>query len=238
MPKDFIPWGTRASRSNRHIPANWSESHAQDLVSLEESGNAEVCLSERNIHSASGSPTMKSNQRNTYRCASIDPEQRAVLKVGRKQIVVELVDQSMGGFAVRGLGKIRVKMGQVVRLRTSNGWSIVEVIHVSQEGKRSRIGLRRLDDLPDPRLMAAAHRNSFGGHRRYGSEASGGLLSRVLGLGLVAMAAFWITASQSVWLPKVTEWYRSKPWTTAVRSLNPGGQVIQNPTISTETPHQ
>lgn len=177
---------------------------------------------------------MKSNQRSTYRCRTIEPSQRAVLKVGRKQVVVELLDESMGGFAVQSLDRIRVKFGQVLKLRTRVGWSVVEVIHIARLGSRSRIGLRRLDDLPDPRLTAALHRNSFPGARAGRKlQSTEGFLSQALGIGLVVIVGFWIAATHSIWRPKVSEWFRSQPW-LAVVHFGTGSATVTNETIPGE----
>jgi hypothetical protein len=164
---------------------------------------------------------MSTNQRSSFRCQTIDPDQQAILQIGRKQVVVTLLDQSVGGFALQAPRRTRIGLGQVVTVRTNMGWSEAEVVHIEQEATLTRIGLRRLQELPDPRCEAALHANSLQFKAGRSLQSSGGALSRMFGWGLVLIAAFWISASHAVWLPPLQGWWKQQSWSETPQKTMP-----------------
>lgn len=110
---------------------------------------------------------MSDNQRTTYRCASPPPGQKAVLKLGGRDHVVMLFDQSAGGIAVEFDGRLKAKVGDVVRIRTCTGWTEATVVHRQVAEGATRLGLERFNELPDPRepvwsLQPGKSRRSLG----------------------------------------------------------------------------
>lgn len=104
----------------------------------------------------------------------------AVLKTGREQLEVDLLDQSRGGFLVSSPCPIRVRPSEVVTLRTNMGWTEADVMHVHQQTGATRIGLRRRRELIDPRQLAALHRNSAP------------RLAKLLAVSVILLIAVWI----------------------------------------------
>jgi hypothetical protein len=115
-------------------------------------------------------------KRNAFRCPVSQPEHVALLRVGKKrQMRVQLLDESAGGFAVLADRHPGVQAGDVVRLCTESGWHEVRVVHVCKhrpavaegeslgesEGPQFRVGFERLRDLA-PREGARCLRAWFG----------------------------------------------------------------------------
>ncbi|MDA1051887.1 MAG: hypothetical protein O3C40_15585 [Planctomycetota bacterium] len=94
---------------------------------------------------------MTAEQRNSYRCQNIDLDQKAVIRVGQREVVAELINRSADGFSVTAKGSLRVREGKVLFVRTSAGWFQAQVIHKQMSGDQTTLGLVRLADLPDPR---------------------------------------------------------------------------------------
>ena len=158
-----------------------------------------------------GDKQMSTEHRTSYRCSTADSSQKAVLKVGREQWIVDLLDQSSGGFAISTLEKVALEPGQTIALRTNVGWSECEVIRVSAEQQATRIGLRRLHELLDPRLEQELHRSSMPAFAARGLKGSASPLACILGAALCLVIGFWIVVSNSVWLPKLQELLKIKP---------------------------
>ncbi|MBI2478516.1 MAG: hypothetical protein HYV60_07715 [Planctomycetia bacterium] len=131
---------------------------------------------------------MTTEQRNSYRCPNADDGQKAVIKIGQRQVVVALTNQSAGGFSVSADGNLRVSEGKVLLMRTSAGWFQAQVIHKETSGGQTSLGLIRLADLPDPR---DAQLVKPGGRKLEqagtGSTSAGSLLM----VAIVAGLAFW-----------------------------------------------
>lgn len=94
---------------------------------------------------------MSDEQRTTYRCPSPEDGQRAVLRLSGRDTVVDFFDQSAGGFSIESPKKLHLDDDQMVLLRTCVGWCEAKVIHQEVIGGRTRVGLQRCRELPDPR---------------------------------------------------------------------------------------
>ena len=102
-----------------------------------------------------------SEKRSAFRCRVSASQQESVLRAGRKQIPVRVLDESAGGFAVLANRHPGVGPDDVVRLCTESGWHEARVVHVcdhesavaegepvvESEGPQFRVGLERLRDL-------------------------------------------------------------------------------------------
>lgn len=131
---------------------------------------------------------MTIEQRNSYRCPNVDKAQKAVIKIGQREVVVELTNQSAGGFSIVAKGKLRVREAQVLFVRTSAGWFQAQVIYRKCQDGRTTLGLNRVADLPDPRDAQIVK----SGGRKFeavgsGSTSAGSLLMFTIVAGL----AFW-----------------------------------------------
>ncbi len=83
------------------------------------------------------------------------------LRIARREILVELIDESAEGFAILLGGTLDCHVGQTARLQTSSGWAEVRIMNASMtravtaaeagescEIACTRLGLQRLRDLP------------------------------------------------------------------------------------------
>jgi len=139
---------------------------------------------------------MTTEQRNSYRCPNVDEAQKAVIKIGHREIVVDLTNQSAGGFSVVAKGKLRVREGDVLFVRTSAGWFQAQVVYRNTVSGKTTLGLNRVADLPDPRDSQLVKP----GGRKYeavgsGSTSAGSLLMFTIVAGL----AFWGFMLNSAW---------------------------------------
>jgi len=78
----------------------------------------------------------------------------AFLRKGRVQYSVQLIDTSRGGFAITCPERLTVNQGDLLRLRTSDGWFEVRVVNIKplEEGAYPAafdcsLGVLRLRDL-------------------------------------------------------------------------------------------
>jgi hypothetical protein len=139
---------------------------------------------------------MTEEQRDSYRCATINDEQKAVLKIRGRDVVVRLLDQSAGGFSVSSRKRLRVRKGQRLLVRTSGGWFEAEVAYREVIDRETRVGLERVADLPDPRDR---NPNLSRGRQwftvRSGSSSAGTALMAAIGITLV----FWFFLANFAW---------------------------------------
>lgn len=129
---------------------------------------------------------MSDNRRTAFRCVTPD-EFLAIVRRGKKDVECQLVDQSAGGFAI--VGRLRAKVGQKFQLRTYRGWSEVEVTRAERDGKDSKLGLKVLRELPDPRDRTRTSLSLFS------NKVSGGYATQVVPLMTIAITAvlgFWV----------------------------------------------
>ena len=100
------------------------------------------------------------DRRKAFRCPVLGPEQIVLLVLNRTEVPVQLIDESATGFAVRMTRSPKLKVGDIVRLRTRSGLHEVSVTHVSEEETAGvdesgdegpvpvcRVGLERREDL-------------------------------------------------------------------------------------------
>jgi hypothetical protein len=102
-----------------------------------------------------------SEQRKSFRILVPDGQEKAVLKVGRRCITVRIVDSSAGGFALATCEMLRVKRGDVLRLRTIAGWHEVRVVRDELFSDGVLIGVERLGDIEDPRQVQSGWLDSI-----------------------------------------------------------------------------
>jgi hypothetical protein len=124
-------------------------------------------------------------RRNSFRCPIQSLDGPALLKVGSKEIVVQLVEESAGGFGViADEGAAKLKEGQPGLLATTSGRFEVSVSHITNVDEKMRVGLNRLADLEGDN-----HAGLFGSTRSVA----------LLLLGICSLFFFWGTAFPSTW---------------------------------------
>ena len=85
---------------------------------------------------------MSSERRSGFRCQSSEGLDVAVIRVGRREEQVRLVNESAQGFAVTST-KLSPQVGTKLIIRTNRGWSSAVVSRVDLNGERCLIGLKR-----------------------------------------------------------------------------------------------
>jgi hypothetical protein len=91
--------------------------------------------------------------RKSFRILVPDGQEQGLLRVGRREATVRVVDSSAGGFALACSKTLPVNRGDVLRLRTSAGWHEVRVVRQESYTDGVFMGVERLADITDPREM-------------------------------------------------------------------------------------
>jgi hypothetical protein len=99
-----------------------------------------------------------------------------------------LLNQSAEGFAIAA-ESLNVPVGRRIQLRTRRGWSDAEVIRCETQGVESILGLKLLQDLPDPRDTT---RNSLALFLPRPATQFPTKSSRLLQLAALCILAFWL----------------------------------------------
>jgi len=89
-----------------------------------------------------------SNERRTFfRCKVPNDDGSATLRIGQKEITVNVFEESVGGYTLSTRRQPPIKVGQTVRLATATGACEATVMHITNQVDEYRIGLRRLREL-------------------------------------------------------------------------------------------
>src|SRR5690349_21148714 len=85
-------------------------------------------------------------QRQSIRLPVPEELDEAVLRIGRRTIIAQLLDASSGGFGVRVDDKAGLFSGQTLILGSGNGWCRVRVAHLRSDEEGIYVGLERVGD--------------------------------------------------------------------------------------------
>ncbi len=95
--------------------------------------------------------TEDAERRDTYRMSKQDYQRDAQLKIGRKLVEVQVLDESAGGFLISGRSLPKTKPMDTVELFNSNGAHCLRVAWQRKVDGRTRLGLQRLcHTAPEP----------------------------------------------------------------------------------------
>ncbi|MDP7014359.1 MAG: PilZ domain-containing protein [Pirellulaceae bacterium] len=94
----------------------------------------------------------ENDQRGAFRVAM---DRNAVLRIGRKDQVVNLIDASASGFCILCDKRPKFSAKKVIQLRTANGWCLASLVHCTETPDGWRVGLLNVGDLKDPRFDGA-----------------------------------------------------------------------------------
>ena len=96
---------------------------------------------------------MDQDLRKSFRILVPEGQEQALLRVGRREATVRVVDSSAGGFALACNQTLPVCRGDVLRLRTSAGWHEVRVVRQESYTDGVFMGVERIAEITDPREM-------------------------------------------------------------------------------------
>ena len=137
---------------------------------------------------------MFKEKRSSFRCPIQTNAGPALLKIGSKEYVVQLVEESAGGFGVVAEQAPKLKEGQEALLATTSGRCEVAVTHITEVGEKTRIGLSRLADLDDN------YQSRLFGWLPFRSTMSRGRgFAALLLFGICVGFFFWGAAFPSAW---------------------------------------
>lgn len=97
-------------------------------------------------------------RRASFRCPVNGPRRAGRLRIGKREIPVEVLDESAGGYSIVGEQEFECEIGQSLLLQIGSSWTIVRIMSVQKAESNTRLGLLRLKDLeasevePEPRI--------------------------------------------------------------------------------------
>lgn len=93
---------------------------------------------------------MIGDQRRWFRCSVPEGQSQALLRIGKKDTLVRVVNASSGGYTLAYPGPLNVEVDDLRPLKTLAGWGEIRVIHVATtEAGETVLGVERVRDLPD-----------------------------------------------------------------------------------------
>ena len=93
---------------------------------------------------------MSDNRRQAFRCAVADVDARALLRISEGEVVVQVVDESAGGYGVESDRELAVREGELAGLTTESGQSICRVVRVEyHDDGKTAVGLQRISEIAE-----------------------------------------------------------------------------------------
>jgi hypothetical protein len=86
-------------------------------------------------------------RRASFRCPASDPRRRGRLRIGKREIPVEVLDESASGYSINCQQAEDCEVGQSLLLRVESTWTIVRVMNLQTSDGQTRLGLARVKDL-------------------------------------------------------------------------------------------
>jgi hypothetical protein len=150
---------------------------------------------------------MSSDQRAAFRFTVPLGQDQAVLRIGRKNISVRLINTSATGFLL-ACPKLAVADGDVLQLRTSAGWSEIRIAFIDANDEGCRLGVERVRDIVDARQRIDWVHLLFLPYHQIGGAGGliimGGLLVALLAIGAPFAAEYWPPARRFDLSPTVS----------------------------------
>ena len=86
-------------------------------------------------------------RRASFRCPASGPRQRGRLRIGKREIAVEVLDESASGYSIDCKQAEDCEVGQSLLLRVESTWTIVRIMNLQTSDGQTRMGLVRVKDL-------------------------------------------------------------------------------------------
>lgn len=93
---------------------------------------------------------MSQETRHSVRIAVPAEQQTAALRIGRRELVVRLLNVSAGGCSVEAEEPVHAELGEQVQVRTAAGWTAAKVVSNSHDEVGNFLGLQWLCDVAVP----------------------------------------------------------------------------------------
>ncbi len=86
-------------------------------------------------------------RRDSFRCQVPESKAPAIVRAGKTDIVVRVLEESAGGFGITCDHRPSVKTGQIVSMATGAGYCEAKIVHVTKKEDSYHIGLQRLREV-------------------------------------------------------------------------------------------
>ena len=101
------------------------------------------------------------DRREHVRCRVQLSDEPAILRIGSKNVIVTLRDESSGGFTLMCDSRPKAEVGQIVKLASRSGFNRAEVVHVTHVDDGMQIGLKRLGETDPFSTDLSSRRNAL-----------------------------------------------------------------------------
>ncbi len=86
-------------------------------------------------------------RRASFRCPVSDSRRRGRLRIGKREIPVEVLDESASGYSIACKQTEDCEVGQSLLLRVASTWTVVRIMNLQTSDGQTRLGLMRVKDL-------------------------------------------------------------------------------------------
>lgn len=97
-----------------------------------------------------GVNVMSQETRHSVRIPVPAEQQTAALRIGRREVLVRLLNVSAGGCSVEAEEPVQAELGEHVQVRTAAGWTAAKVVSNSHDEAGNFLGLQWLCDVAVP----------------------------------------------------------------------------------------
>lgn len=104
---------------------------------------------------------MGNDRRRSFRCASPNEREIAMLRFGDAEAVVKVVEESAEGIGILTPKSVMLTPGQEATLICSAGACTAEIVRIVEQGDEFRVGMRRLREIPLAQVPKKKRASSF-----------------------------------------------------------------------------
>lgn len=132
---------------------------------------------------------MSKDRRGWFRCKPPAGSEHAVLRIGRKEVPLLLLNTSATGLSAQSNEPLEAQIGDCLLLRTVTGWIEVRVARLDSGDATTQLGLERLREIGEHLPFNLL--DYVGGPRGAAALALAVVSGALLGVAIVVVASFW-----------------------------------------------
>jgi hypothetical protein len=165
---------------------------------------------------------MRNDTRRSFRIPTTEDRQHGVLRFGKRQHQVLVLNGSADGFALLVAQPIEIANGAVAQLRADDAWYKVLVVRQESTPEGYVLGVERLADIPDPDAPSSS---DWAGGRQNRARSNASSAIALLGIAICAALSAYLIAGRPT-------------FDAVLRSLNRGSNREESPAPLLTVPRQ